>query len=111
MFLAINYKLGQYITYQYALFFIIGGAALLIFEQFFMKKDGDWTIGWPAIVKTIAYILLFLGVQVYLIAYVETQWLWFLIAGTLIYIYHDKIVDMLVPKEREDNRNFSGGLL
>jgi hypothetical protein len=111
MFLAIDYKLNGFLNGRYALILIIAGAGLLLYEEiFWRKRQVDWSLGFPAVMRTFAYILLFLGLKTYLVQYVETQWIWFIVAGFFIYNYHHKIVDKLVPGETND-KNFSGGLI
>lgn len=113
MFLAIDYKINGYLNSKYALIFIVIGAGMLLYEEILWKKPKqvNWGLGLPAVIRTFSYILLFLGVKTYLIQYVSTQWIWFVVAGFLIYNYHDKIVDKLVPNGTTSTKNLGGGLM
>jgi len=110
--LAVQYKIDGLLD-KYMLFLIAGGAGILLYERIAWKNKLESTSGIsvPAMLRVFAYILLFLGIQNYLIQYVHTQWVWFLIAGILIYNYHHKIVDLIAPKEKESPRNFGGGFM
>lgn len=112
IFMAVDYKINGLLV-KYALVMLVTGAAILIYEEFVFKgKDNNFRIGWPAILRTFAYILLFLGLKSYLVKYVATSWVWFLVVGFLIYNYHDKIVNKLVPGSNNNNeKNFGGGLI
>jgi len=77
---------------NYALLIVVAGVILLFFMDNIVKSTPNMKFITKSVVKTIAYILIFLGTNVYLKDQLAQYWAIFLIIGIILLNNHSNIV-------------------
>jgi len=97
LFLGIAYK-ANFITGKYAIIAVVTGLIVLYFREELAKKI-PVSVASMVVVQTIGLILIFLGFKAYVEQYITNLWLWYILAGAILFNYAAKISKSLVKND------------
>lgn len=94
LFVSISYKTNNLLT-KWTFLFMVAGALVLWFQDKITQRFRQKFIP-KIVIRTVGYILLFLGIKQFITRYVVQHWVWFIILGIVIYNYHNQITERLI---------------